>query len=174
MMGSGKTTIGQLLAKDVGYGFVDTDAVIEQVAGQSIPEIFAKSGEEAFRQLETQVLKQVAANVRLAIATGGGIVLKRENWSYLHHGLTIWLDVPVDLLCIRLKDDTNRPLLQDTDLRQKLHSILEQRQPLYAQADIRINVTPDESPAAIGSRILKEIRQTIKQEAIPPTGPYTT
>ena len=115
LMGSGKTTIGKALSEKLSYRFFDTDAVIEQAAQQSIAQIFATSGEATFRQLETQVLAELSAYRRLAIATGGGIILDRQNWSYLKHGLIVWLDAPVEDICDRLQGDTSRPLLQGAD-----------------------------------------------------------
>lgn len=156
MMGAGKTTVGRELATCLGYRFVDTDAVISQVTGKSITQLFADVGEAAFRQLESQVLAEVSAYTNLVIATGGGIVLRRENWSYLHHGLVVWLDVPVELLYARLAADTTRPLLQDADPLEKLRVLLEQRQPLYRQADLQITVTND-TPQQLAKRVLEEI-----------------
>jgi shikimate kinase len=169
MMGSGKSTIAQILAQELGYRFLDTDSVIEGVAQQPITEIFASSGEAAFRELETQVLGQISAYQQMAIATGGGIVLSRQNWSYLRHGIVIWLDVPLDVLGDRLANDTTRPILQGVDLRQKLHSLLEQRQHLYAQADVHITVRADESPEALALRILTEVQNSLKPELLPPS-----
>lgn len=162
MMGAGKTTIGRLLAVELGYSFVDTDEVIVQAAGCTINQIFAESGETAFRQLETEVLSQICAYTRLSIATGGGIVLNQQNWSYLHHGLIVWLDAPVELLYNRLAEDNTRPLLQDPDPQGKLHSILEQRQKLYAQADLRIQLIEGETPEQTTQRILKQIPSVLK------------
>lgn len=157
MMGAGKTTVGRELATYLGYRFVDTDAVISQVTGKSITQLFADVGEEAFRQLESQVLAEVSAYTNLVIATGGGIVLRRKNWSYLHHGLVVWLDVPVELLYARLAADTTRPLLQDADdPLAKLRVLLEQRQPLYRQADLQITVTND-TPQQLATRVLEKI-----------------
>ena len=167
MMGSGKTTVGRLLAKELGYGFIDTDAVIEQVTGQSIAQIFAEAGEAAFRDIETQVLAEISARPRLAIATGGGIVLARKNWSYLHHGLIVWLDVPVEELHSRLQQDTTRPLLQTDDLLTRLQTLSEQRQHLYAQADLRFRLTPGETPEQVATRLLAEIPQVLRQPATP-------
>ena len=79
MMGAGKSTVGKLLAQKLGYNFLDTDPLIEKCAGKSIPEIFAKDGEETFRDLEQQVLSQVSAYTRLVVATGGGIVMRSLN-----------------------------------------------------------------------------------------------
>jgi shikimate kinase len=169
MMGAGKSTIGELLAQELGYRFLDTDAVIAAAAGQPITEIFATSGEAAFRELETQVLGQVAAYQQMAIATGGGIVLQRQNWSYLRHGIVIWLDVPLDLLCDRLQNDSTRPILQGVDLRQTLQTLLEQRQHLYAQADVRIVTGADESPPQLAIRVLEEIKKSLKPEVRPPS-----
>jgi shikimate kinase len=168
MMGSGKTTVGSLIATELGYGFVDTDAVISQVTKQSINQLFAEVGEGDFRQIESQVLAQVCAYTNLAIATGGGIVTQQQNWSYLHHGLIVWLDVPVAVLYERLKEDTTRPLLQATDPLGKLQSIFQQRQPLYKQADLHIRVSETENPSEIASRVLEQIPSVLKPELPPP------
>ncbi|HLO88824.1 MAG TPA: shikimate kinase [Nostocaceae cyanobacterium] len=164
MMGVGKTTVGRLLAQELGYGFLDTDEVIVKAAGKSINEIFAEDGEAAFRQLESDVLDQVCAYTKLTIATGGGIVLRQENWSYLHHGLIVWLDVLPELLLERLAEDNTRPLLQDPDPQSKLRSLLEQRTPLYSQADLRITISAGETPEQITSRILEAIPSVLKTQ----------
>jgi len=163
MMGAGKTTVGRVLATQLGYKFFDTDAVIEQLAGQPISQFFAESGETKFRKLETQVLAELCGYTRLVIATGGGIVLQRENWSYLHHGMIIWLDVPVAQLQQRLLADTTRPLLQDTDRAAKLQTLLTERSPLYAQADVRICYQEQESPEELAGRILVEMQAVLKK-----------
>ncbi len=163
MMGAGKTTVGQLIAKHLGYGFLDTDQVIVQVAGKSINQIFAESGETAFRELESKVLSDICAYTKLTIATGGGIVMSPKNWSYLHHGLTVWLDASVELLYQRLLDDTSRPLLQDVDPLGKLRSLLEQRQPLYAQADLRIPLDENKTPEEIAEQVIELIPSVLKE-----------
>jgi shikimate kinase len=166
MMGTGKTTVGKLLAQQLAYRFVDTDEIISQAAKKSINQIFAEAGEETFRQLESDVLAQVCAYTKLAIATGGGIVLRRENWGYLHHGLIVWLDAPVDLLYTRLVEDTTRPLLQDPDPQGKLRSLLTQRTPLYSQADLRITVNEGETPEQIADKVIATIPSVLKQERV--------
>ena len=170
MMGAGKTTVGHLLAQELGYSrFFDTDTLIEQLAkGQTINEIFATVGEETFRELETQVLAELCTYKRTVISTGGGIVLRQKNWSYLRHGLIIWLDVPVELLIKRLKEDNTRPLLKDADPEKKLQTLLAQRQPLYSQADLRITVQPQETPEQVTKRILEAIPSVLKPPAVPP------
>ncbi|NJO43490.1 MAG: shikimate kinase [Cyanobacteria bacterium CRU_2_1] len=167
MMGSGKTTVGEILATQLGYRFFDTDSVIEKVAGRSVAEIFATAGEAEFRQLETQVLAELSAYTKLVIATGGGIVLQRQNWSHLRHGLIIWLDVPVEQLYDRLQGDMVRPLLQDADPLQKLTTLLDQRQILYAQADVPVRVEMGESAEQVASRILEEIPKVLKPDIHP-------
>ncbi len=166
MMGAGKTTVGRLMAKRLGYGFLDTDAVIEKYTGRSITQIFAEQGEAKFRQIETKVLQEVCSYTNLAIATGGGIVMRQENWSYLHHGLIVWLDVPVEQLYSRLAADKTRPLLQDTDPLGRLRSLLKQRRSLYAQADLRITPNPEETPEEIATRVLEEIPTVLKEGAL--------
>lgn len=166
MMGAGKTTVGKLLAKQLGYGFLDTDDVITQVAKKAINEIFITDGEVAFRQLESDVLGKVCAYTKLVVATGGGVVLRRENWSYLHHGLIVWLDVPVELLDQRLAEDTTRPLLQDADPQGKLRSLLEERTPLYAQADLRITVSEGETPEQIADKVMMAIPSVLKKPPV--------
>ena len=104
-MASGKSTVGPLLADALGYRFLDADAVIREVAGCTIPEIFDRDGEAGFRQLERQVLKQLSQWHSLVVATGGGIVTVPANWGELRQGAVVWLDVAAaELLqhCIQL------------------------------------------------------------------------
>ena len=162
MMGAGKSTLGELLSRRLQYRFFDTDILIERVAGKKIREIFADEGEATFRELETQVLVELSSLTKTVIATGGGMVLKPMNWSYLRHGLMIWLDVPLEILVKRLKQDTSRPLLQSTDLESKLELLLEQRRGLYAEADIRIVVSDLDTPTDIVEKILTAIPTVIK------------
>ncbi|MEO1519561.1 MAG: shikimate kinase [Cyanobacteria bacterium J06633_2] len=168
MMGSGKSTIGKRLAEQLNYRFFDTDAVIEKSAQRSINDIFSTDGETAFRALETEVLSQLSTYVRLAIATGGGIILERKNWSYLRHGIVIWLDTPVDVLYNRLKNDVSRPLLQSPDPRKTLEVILNQRYPLYAQADLKVTVQANETPAQLVDRILETLPTILKEPSQTP------
>lgn len=162
MMGAGKTTVGRELAKQLSYGFVDADNVIEQSTGQSINQLFAIEGEASFRQIESDVMAQICAFTKLVISTGGGVIMQQKNWGYLRHGLIVWLDVPVELLYTRLAEDTTRPLLQDVDLKEKLRSLFEQRQALYNQADVRISVSEEETPEQIATRVLEAIPTVLK------------
>ena len=162
MMGSGKTSTGRPLAKRLGYGFVDADAVIEQVAGCTIPEIFERDGEAGFRSIESQVLNAISQRHSLVVATGGGVVIKPENWGQLHSGIVVWLDVNRAQLIERLRDDsTQRPLLQQPNPEAALDTLLQERRPLYGEADLTV-VIKDESPDAVADGILQLLPTLIK------------
>ena len=162
MMGSGKTSTGRPLAERLGYGFVDADAVIEQAAGCTIPEIFERDGEAGFRELETQVMNAICQRHSLVVATGGGVVTQRKNWGLLHSGIVIWLDVMRDQLLARLRADvTERPLLQTPDPEAALDDLLAQRKPLYAEADLTV-VIDQEDPATVADGILQLLPGLLK------------
>ena len=162
MMGSGKTSTGRPLAEQLGYGFVDADAVIEQAAGCTIPEIFEQDGEAGFRKLESQVLSAISQRHSLVVATGGGVVTQPENWGLLHSGIVIWLDVVPDQLLHRLNaDSTVRPLLQTTDPEAALNALLNERRPLYGEADLTV-VINDETPEAVADGILQLLPSLLK------------
>ena len=172
MMGSGKSSAGRHLAELLGYRFLDADSSIEQVAGRPIPEIFASEGEPGFRALEAAVLNQIASWHSLVVATGGGVVTRPENWGQLQQGVVIWLDAPDALLLQRLAaDPTPRPLLTkaqgDSTAAQRLAELMEQRRPLYAQADLQI--VQDGRPAdQVAVQILEALPALIKQRTAPP------
>ena len=162
MMGSGKTSTGRPLAERLGYGFVDADAVIEQAAGCSIPEIFQRDGEAEFRALEKQVLSSISQRHSLVVATGGGVVTQQENWGLLHSGIVIWLDVVQEQLLKRLQSDrTVRPLLQTADPEAALNKLLAERKELYAEADLTV-VIDDEPPEAIADGIVQLLPGLLK------------
>ena len=164
MMGSGKTSTGRPLAERLGYGFVDADAVIEQAAGCSIPEIFERDGEAGFRSLENQVLSAISQRHSLVVATGGGVVTKPENWGLLHSGIVIWLDVVPNQLLHRLNaDSTLRPLLQTADPESALNALLNERRPLYGEADLTV-VINDETPEAVSEGILQLLPRLLKDQ----------
>ena len=162
MMGSGKSSTGRPLAERLGYGFVDVDAVIEQVAGSSISEIFAREGEDSFRDLETQVLRSISERHSLVVATGGGIVTRSENWGMMHQGIVIWLDVERDQLLLRLqRDSTRRPLLQVNDPGEAVDAILGKRRPLYNEADLTV-VIGTETADVVADGVLQLLPELIK------------
>ncbi|MEB3169580.1 MAG: shikimate kinase [Cyanobium sp.] len=163
MMGSGKSSVGRPLASALGYRFVDADQLLEQAAGRSIAAIFASEGEDGFRQLETQVLDAISPWQRTVVATGGGVVLRPMNWGYLRQGVVIWLDAPETVLLQRLRQDpTARPLLDQPDPRQRLQELLNQRRPLYAQADLQVQ-QGDETAEAVAAKVLEVLPSVLRQ-----------
>ena len=169
MMGAGKSTVGQVLAQQLGYQFFDTDAVIEQATGQAIATLFAELGEPGFREMERRVLGELAAYTRLVVATGGGIVTQPENWGILRQGVVVWLDVPITELHRRLQTDTTRPLLQTGELGTRLQTLLDERRSRYAQADVQVPFLPDESVEHLATRTQNLIRAVLKTPTPPPT-----
>ncbi|MEB3307707.1 MAG: shikimate kinase [Cyanobacteriota bacterium] len=171
MMGAGKSAAGRPLADALGYRFVDVDTALEQVAGQSIEEIFNHEGEAAFRALETAVLAQITGWHSLVVATGGGAVTRPENWGHLRQGLVVWLDAEPALLLQRLNaDPTPRPLLRSEDRDARLQALLEQRRPLYAQADLRVNPCGG-SPEQVAADVLRAIPSVLRERQKAPTQP---
>jgi shikimate kinase len=168
MMGCGKSTVGQMLASKVGYRFLDTDHLVEQVSQQSVASIFAMAGEEEFRVIESKVLSEISAYTRLIVATGGGLVMRQENWGHLRQGLIVWIDVPADLLWERLAQDRSRPLLQSADPQVTLREILATRQSRYAEADLRIRVGANQSPTEVANNILEQIPSVLKSRSLAP------
>ena len=138
-MGSGKSTIGKKTAKLLGVEFLDTDSLIEEQEGMTISELFAQNGEDYFRQKETETIQKLKKESKsIVLATGGGLPMKEENQALLKDfGIVVYLKASVDTLVERLKGDTTRPLLKEGDLRKKIETMLEIRNPVYENvADI--------------------------------------
>lgn len=171
MMGCGKSSAGRALAEQLGYRFLDADTSIEAVAARSIPEIFASDGEAGFRDLEAAVLNQIAGWHSLVVATGGGAVLRPENWGQMRQGVVIWLDAPDALLLQRLAaDPTPRPLMAAADPGARLRELLAQRRPLYAQADLHI-LQDGRPPGQVAAQVLEALPSILRsREAAPPQG----
>jgi shikimate kinase len=142
-MGSGKTSVGQLLAARLGYVCKDLDALIVATAGKSINQLFAEEGEDTFRERESAALSSLVGQQRLVISTGGGVVIRESNRRLLHAaGLVVNLTATTEELARRLARAKNRPLLKgDLSLKELILRILIEREPFYADADIRIDTT---------------------------------
>lgn len=140
MMGSGKSSVGRRLANRLGLSFVDADTEIETAAGMSIPEIFAQRGEAEFRDGERRVISRIlATQPALVLATGGGAFMNAETRQRVKDlAISIWLKAEPDVLMRRVRKRSNRPLLQTADPEATLRSMLAQREPVYALADITI------------------------------------
>lgn len=151
-MGSGKTTIGRALAKQLAWKFIDLDQEIERIYQLPVPEIFRRHGEAYFRAVETETLQHMQEKREHIIATGGGTPCQGNNMAWIkEHGISIYLKMSVKALLSRLtqKEQTTRPLLQQetpATVEEFITQKLEERAPYYAQADYTVNgleVTPD-------------------------------
>jgi shikimate kinase len=144
------------------YNFLDTDDIIEKASGMSIPSIFAAEGEEGFRQVESQILDSVHPYVRCVIATGGGIVCRRENWSKLHTGMIVWLDVLPEIIMNRI-EGSNRPLLQTDNPLETLRKLLDERTELYSQADLRVDISQDMAEDDVADLVIRKLHDFIDE-----------
>jgi shikimate kinase len=149
MMGAGKSTVGKALAALDDREFLDTDAILQARLGRPIAQIFQIYGEDTFRDHETSVLRGLEPS-RCVLSTGGGIVLRPENWTEMRRlGTTVFLDCEPETLIDRLeRSKRKRPLLLTENWQDRLRKLLEQRLPLYRQADIVIPMDDVEIEAA--------------------------
>mmetsp|Transcript_21577 Transcript_21577/g.29834 ORF Transcript_21577/g.29834 Transcript_21577/m.29834 type:complete len:334 (-) Transcript_21577:33-1034(-) len=159
MMGSGKTSVGKLLADKMAYRFIDTDEIAEFMIEMPISKYFSEGNEQQFRQLEYQILMDLAQYTRVVVSTGGGIVLKQENWGLLRHGIVVYLDVAPEVILSRLDPNqvASRPLLAGGDPLSKLQQIQVDREPLYKQADVHVTVTADLSPQQVADKVVQSV-----------------
>lgn len=148
MMGSGKTSVGRRLARALGWPFQDADWAIEHAAGTSIANIFAEIGEEAFRQSERQVIARLLnEQAHQVLALGGGSFVAPETRHLIQEkAISIWLDADIEILVQRTSRRDDRPLLKAGDPRVILSGLLDERRPIYAEADIVV----DSSSGALG------------------------
>jgi shikimate kinase len=139
LMGAGKSSIGRRLAEKLELPFVDADHEIEVAAGKSIPEIFADHGEPYFREGERRVIGRLIENGAQVMATGGGAFINDETRERIAaHGISVWLKADLPLLMKRVMKRADRPLLQTEDPAAVMQRLIEQRYPVYAQADIMV------------------------------------
>lgn len=139
MMGAGKTTVGRRLAARLGIPFTDADAEIEHAAGQTISDIFASHGEEAFRAGEQKVIARLLESGPQVLATGGGAFIGEETRAKIKaSGISVWLRADFDTLMRRVRRRTGRPLLKAGDREQVMRELMNVRYPVYAQADVTV------------------------------------
>jgi shikimate kinase len=162
MMGSGKSSVGDKLARRMGsYKFLDTDEIIERATKMSISDIFESEGEDGFRDVESQVLDTVHSYVRCVVSTGGGLVCRMQNWAKLQTGIVVWLDVAPEIIMKRIEGNEDRPLLKTEDPLQKLKDLLEERESKYSQADFRVEITEDMDEDEVASKIVLDLHNYI-------------
>ncbi|MGB2869264.1 MAG: shikimate kinase [Bacteroidota bacterium] len=144
-MGSGKSTIGPILANTLGFEFVDVDKLIEQRAEQRIVDIFETKGEEAFRVLERRALQELSSRNDCVVSLGGGTIANEENFQLMHrNGVIVYLQLSPEEILQRVQHRPDRPLLRDGAgkplaremMEQRIVELLQRREPFYARADI--------------------------------------
>lgn len=137
MMGAGKTTVGRRLANQLGRGFFDSDEEIEKAAQMSIPEMFERRGEPEFRAGETRVIARILTDRDIVLATGGGAFVNAETRALVKEkAVSIWIKADFDLLFARVSRRANRPLLKTANPRATLQKLIDERYPIYGEADV--------------------------------------
>ncbi len=159
MMGAGKTAIGKRLAARLEVPFRDADHEIEEAAGLTVAEIFARFGEPYFRDGERRVIARLLGDTAHVMATGGGAFMDETTRAAMGRAaFTIWLKVPVQVLLSRVKKRETRPLLKDGNMRETLERLLAIREPVYALADMTIE-SADEPHGAAVEHIIAALRE---------------
>ena len=139
-MGAGKTSVGRLVAEQLGFDYLDTDEMIQSRTNRTITDIFAKDGEPAFRKLEEQIVAELTACERTVISTGGGLPVNPKNLVSLKtHALVVCLWASPEKIWERVHNQTHRPLLNTPDPKEKIRELLAAREPFYRKADVLLN-----------------------------------
>lgn len=157
-MGAGKSTIGRMLAKELGYRFLDSDRIIEERCGANIPWIFDVEGEDGFRLRETAMLEELSLLPDTVLATGGGAIMRPDNRQFLKHdAVVVYLKTSIEQQVERTRKDRNRPLLQNDDPEAVLRKLFAVRDPLYTQlADITMH-TDRKSPRLVVRQLVNRM-----------------
>jgi len=157
-MGAGKSTIGRMLAKELGYRFLDSDRIIEERCGANIPWIFDVEGEDGFRLRETAMLDELSQEDNTVLATGGGAVMRQENHPILKRDATvIYLKTSIEQQVERTRKDRNRPLLQNDDPEAVLRKLFSIRDPLYSSLADIIMYTDRKSPRLVVRQLVNRL-----------------
>ena len=163
LMGAGKSNIGRRLAQRLGLQFVDADAEIEAAAGETIEEIFERRGEAAFRDGERKVIARLLGNPIHVLATGGGAYIDPQIRALIcERAISIWLRADIDLLAARVARRNNRPLLKGGSQREILQRLIDQRYPVYAEADIAVD-SVDGPPEATLDMVVKALERFLAE-----------
>jgi len=157
LMGCGKTAIGRRLAKKLGLPFVDLDQAIEEAAGMSVTDIFAKQGEQYFRQLELEAAKRLMNGKQSVLATGGGAFINDEIRALVKdRGISVWINADLETLLERVSKKNTRPLLEKGNKEEILKELIDKRYPIYSQADITVPTSHGMHEVVL-RRIMEEI-----------------
>ena len=157
-MGTGKTSVGRLVAEQLRFEYLDTDDLIQTQTGRSITDIFAKDGEPAFRALEEKVVQELSKHAKTVIATGGGLPVNPQNLASLKsHALVVSLWSSPEKIWERVRHQGHRPLLHDKDPQAKIRELLAVRTPFYKQADVLLN-TDLRSVREVAQQVVHQFR----------------
>ena len=163
LMGSGKSTVGYRLAKRLDLPFLDTDSEIERNIGCSISDIFAGAGEDYFRGLEKRTIVELLTHTPHILATGGGAFIQEETRHVIkENAISVWLRADIEVLLERVSRRKTRPLLETGDKREILTKLMEERYPIYAQADVVVDSGTDSHGVAVDA-IISALSQYIKK-----------
>jgi shikimate kinase len=139
-MGTGKTSVGRLVAEQLRFDYLDTDEMIQSATGKTIAEIFKTDGEKHFREQEEKIVAEISARTKTVIATGGGLPANLKNLDGLKtHALVVCLWASPEKIWERVKNQSHRPLLHDENPQAKIRELLAVREPFYKQADVLLN-----------------------------------
>ncbi|HWK13497.1 MAG TPA: shikimate kinase [Rhizobiaceae bacterium] len=168
LMGAGKTAIGRKVAAALELPFVDSDHEIELVSRMTVPELFSRYGEAEFRALEQRVILRLLAEGPHVLATGGGAYMNAETrMAIRQHGMSIWLRADLDTLMGRVAKKQNRPLLQTADPRGTMKRLMDERYPVYAEADVCVD-TRDDRRETIATEVIAALAARITGEGVTP------
>ncbi|TDW19741.1 shikimate kinase [Rhizobium azibense] len=157
LMGAGKSSVGRIVAHQLGIPFIDSDGEIERVSRMTISELFAAYGEDEFRALETRVMKRLLKNGPRVVSTGGGAFINDRTRKHIKKsGLSVWLKADLDVLWERVSKRDTRPLLKTENPRQTLENLMNARYPIYAEADITV-LSRDVRKEVMADEVLKAV-----------------
>jgi shikimate kinase len=157
-MGTGKTSVGRLVAESLDFDYLDTDEMIQSATGKTVTEIFKNDGEKNFRALEEKVVEEISARTKTVIATGGGLPTNTKNLDRLKsHALVVCLWASPEKIWERVKNQSHRPLLHDENPQAKIRELLAAREPFYKQADVLLN-TELRSAREVAQQIVHQFR----------------
>jgi shikimate kinase len=165
-MGAGKSSVGRIVASQLGVPFIDSDVEIERVSRMTIAELFAAYGEEEFRALEARVMKRLLKGGPRVISTGGGAFINDRTRKHIKRGgLSIWLKADLDVLWERVNKRDTRPLLKTENPKQTLENLLIARYPVYALADLTV-LSRDVRKEIMADEVLKAVIEARNESAV--------
>ena len=164
-MGCGKSSVGRLAAKLLGFRFVDTDVLIEKRAGKRISVIFEQEGEPAFRKLEREMVAELKDGQRMVVSTGGGLIIDPANLAALkERGLVVCLWASPETIWERVRRSSHRPLLREADPLGKIRRLLAEREPFYRQADVLV-IAEQRSVRDVATHVLHEFNLALRKSS---------